>query len=188
MRLTGLHQLHRDLHAKTETYCIFKFIKNRVEFDIFFDVGSSPFKLGFLVIRSNFELWLNVEKGFIIDVNLKREDYKQLINLLNLKFSKDNKFSTFAFFEEFNSKIPSSVPHIQKAHAQNLFVRYFKLEEEDKLFYDGAIEWDKTEIKKRRRPENLEKTRLLLPKLYKRIKDKNISIRYTSIPNDYVDN
>ena len=187
MKLTGLYSIYKELLAKNETYCFFNFTKNKVEFDVFFDIEKTPYKLGFLIVGNNFQLWLNVERGFIIDINLKNEDYKRLINILGLKFSKDNKFSTFAFFEEFNTKIPASIPNIPERHIKNLLVKYLKLEEGDKLYYDGYIDWDKTNIKKGRRLKNLEKTRLLFPMLYNSIKNKNISIKYTATPNDFRD-
>jgi len=184
MKLTGLYPLYKELTKKIETYCVFRFIKNGVEFDIFFDIGVAPYKLGFLIIGEDFELWLKVEKGFIIDTNLSKEDYKRLVDVLGLKYDKENKFSTFAFFEEFNNKIPTSIPDRPKRQVINLFVRFFNLEENDKLYYDGIIEWDKTETPKRRSPENLEKTRLLLPDLYESIKNKNISVRYSATRKD----
>ncbi|NVO09067.1 MAG: hypothetical protein HXX16_03805 [Bacteroidales bacterium] len=188
MKLAGLYPIYKELLAKNETYCVFKFTKNKVGFDVFFDIGQTPYKLGFLVIGNNFQLWLNIERGFVIDTNLKKADYKRLTEILGLKFNKDNKFSTFAFFEEFNAKIPTSIPNIPERHIKNVLVKYFKVEDEDKLYYDGYIDWDKTNIKKGRKPKNLEKTRLLFPMLYNSIKNKNISIKYTATPNDFRDN
>lgn len=102
MKFTGLKSIYAELLTKKLTYCVFKYQKNQVEFDVFFDIEANPFRLGFLVLNNDFHLWINVEKGFEIDTQLNPDDFRKLMILLNLRFDANNKFSTFAFF---NGKI-----------------------------------------------------------------------------------
>jgi hypothetical protein len=179
MFLSGLRILYAELKKNDNTYCIFKFQKNKIDFDIFYDIAKNPFQLGFLVLKNDFQLWINIEKGFNLNPKLDPDDFFKLAKLLNLKPDINNKFSTKAFFEEFNEKIPRTIPQIDPKYVHHLIINTYNIEEKDKLYYNGSIEWEKTECKHKRRPENLEKTRLLYPELYIKIKDRNISIKYT---------
>lgn len=179
MKLIGLKSIYAELLTNKETYCVFKYQKKQVEFDIFFDIAANPFRLGFLVPNNDFHLWINVEKGFEIDTQLNPDDYRKLVRLLNLRFDANNKFSTFAFFVEFNNRIPKSIPKVSSDYIRNLIVNTHNIEEKDKLFYLGIIDWDKIDSSRGRTSENLEKTRLLYPALYLQIKDRNISVKYT---------
>lgn len=180
MILDGIIPLYKEIIKNKETYCVFPFTKNKIEFDVFFDIEKTPFRLGFLVIKSNFQLWLNVTRGFNISTVLDREDYKRLKDLLGLKYDPANPFSTTSFFEEFNKKIPAVIPVINSEHRKQLILYSYSIEERDRLFYAGLYEWDKLGSDKKRSLENLEKTRLLLPELYNQIKDRNVSVRYSA--------
>lgn len=184
MVLDGLIPIYQEIKKRSETYCVFKFNKNKIEFDIFFDIGTNPFRLGFLLIESNFELWLDVQQGFRISTMLEREKLKELRELLGLKFDPNNPFSTKSFFEEFNSKIPNTPPHYKKEQRDRIVLYSFSIEEPDKLYYAGIIEWDKMQSGRKRSFENLEKTRLLFPELYRQIRDRNVSVRYSSTKTD----
>jgi hypothetical protein len=152
-----------------------------VKFDIFFDIDKVPFRLGFLVLKSNYQLWLEVKNGFLIDTNLPKVKYYELIKLLNLKTDKNKPFSTVAFFEQFNNQIPRTLIEVKKDYMRSIVLAVSpNIEEKDKIYYLGINDWDKIKNGRHRDPKNLEKTRLLYPELYLSIKDKDISVKYTS--------
>lgn len=178
MKLTGLKNIYIDIKNNNLTYGVFDFRTNGVDFNIFFDIGSIPFRLGLLPKGNNNQIWLNVLKGFEIDSNLSKNDYYKLIELLGLKTDKNNPFSPFKFFLQFNNAIPNNIKSLNHKEIARISRSVTSLEEEDKTVFYGLIEWDKGKTGNKRSKENLEKTRLLLPKTYEEIKDKNISVKY----------
>lgn len=179
MKLYAIIPLYRQLISSNKTYGVFKYTKNNIDFDVFFDIGVKPFKIGLLLINNNFQLWINLDNDFMINPYLSNIEFKSLIRVLNLKYDPNNKFSTIKFFEDFNSKIPNEFKTIKKKELQNLIITIYNIEEENKVYYNGLIDWSKVNNGKKKTKKNIEKTRLLYPKLYERIKEKNISVRYT---------
>ena len=120
---------------------------------------------------------------------LAQSDLKKLQDIVGLKYDPNNPFSTNSFFEEFNKKIPHQISSYQKAYRDKLILSSHSIEESEKLYFNGFIEWEKIDSGKKRSHENLEKTRLLFPKRYNQIKDRNVSIRYSSIKSkkDFLD-
>lgn len=183
MKLDSLQALCASIKKNNATYTVFTFTKNNVEFDIFFDIGVTPYALGFIVKKSNFDLWIQVQRGFIIEPFIPKTKFKQLITLLNLQYDPAHKFSTISFFTEFNKKIPSEYNKPNDELVRHVSVYKYDIEESDKLYFKEFKQW-----KDRQRSEaNTEKTRLLYPEIYERIKDRpNISVAYTHISNAYL--
>ena len=102
MKLDRLKQLYTSLKQNEEDYYIFKFVKNKVEFEILYDIHPSPHRLHFLVKGSTYHLILDVLNGFYINQSLSEVDYYALIKILNLPKSNKDKFKTTDFFNEFN--------------------------------------------------------------------------------------
>ncbi|OBP55051.1 hypothetical protein AWM61_07045 [Riemerella anatipestifer] len=183
MFLSNLKELYKRLKEQDETYYLFHFTKNSVRFEVLFDIFHLPFQLHFLQKESDFSFCIIIRKGFIINDFLDRQTYKNLCKILNLKFDKDNPFSTKLFFEEFNLKIPSY--QVKEKKERELLVFYQNdIEESEKLYFDGVIEWNKIKNGKGVTIKNLEKTRILYPELYHWCKRENISLRYTHIKKD----
>lgn len=181
MTLTRLVPLYKKIKQNNETYAFFDFKKNGVTFHIFFDIETKPnYLLGFMVPGTQFNLWIDVTEDFRIDTYIN-EKYGELKEVLNLKSDPENKFSTNAFFSEFNEKIPSDYMKAPKNVLNDIAIKKYDVEENESLYYLSFRRlpsgWHRTE-------KNSEKTRLLLPKIYERIKDRdNISINYTPFPN-----
>ncbi len=180
MELTRLKQLYISIKDNKYTYALFKFQKNDVIFDVLFDIGVIPFKLGFILKNGNFDLWINVTNEFSVNPIIENNKYKELVKLLGLRYDPNNIFSPYAFFQEFNSKIPKYFTKPDE-HTIILISFYnYDIEENDKIYFKQFITW-KTQF---RTEKNTEKTRLLFPEIFDRIKDrKNISVCYTHIPN-----
>lgn len=184
MVLTNLKMIYSQITRLNMTFCIFPFQKNKVKFDVYFDIKDSPFKLGFIAKNTNLSIWFDIQRGFIIDCRLSKEQYYLLCKILNLKkASEENPFSTSAFFDEFNNAIPNKLQPLElyRDTIIHVAINKYSIEEPDKLYYYGKIDWDLPQNigKGRRSNENLEKTRILYPEIYEIIKDKNISIKYT---------
>lgn len=186
IKIDALRELDIQLRRKNETYTIFKFKKNSVEFDVFFDIGTVPYNLGFLLLKSNFQFWIDVVNGYLVNYILDTPTYYKLCDILELKNSDpNNKFSPFKFFSEFNGKIPKTLPIITQKQRHSIIPKVFSnIEEAEKIYYYKMIDWDNTTVKKKRSAENLEKTRYYYPELYERIKDKNITVQYTHIEDN----
>ena len=181
MTLTRLIPLYKKIKQNNETYAFFDFKKNGVTFHIFLDIETKPnYLLGFMVPGTQFNLWIDVTEDFKIDTYIN-EKYGELMEVLNLKSDPENKFSTNAFFSEFNEKIPSDYMKAPKNVLNDIAIKKYDVEENESLYYLSfrrlPPDWHRTE-------KNSDKTRLLLPKIYERIKDRdNISINYTPFPN-----
>ena len=181
MTLTRLIPLYKKIKQNNETYAFFDFKKNGVTFHIFLDIETKPnYLLGFMVPGTQFNLWIDVTEDFKIDTYIN-EKYGELMEVLNLKSDPENKFSTNAFLSEFNEKIPSDYMKAPKNVLNDIAIKKYDVEENESLYYLSFRRlppgWHRTE-------KNSEKTRLLLPKIYERIKDRdNISINYTPFPN-----
>lgn len=178
MKLQKLSLLYSQIKNNNQTYGLFDFKTNGVHFHIIFDIGNTPFRLGFLPIGKQEQIWLNVKKGFIINPILPKSEYRKLTKLLNLKYYKNNPFSTFNFFKQFGEKIPNQLIKLSKMERVELAMKVSNIEEKEKTVYKGQKDWDKSSSGKNRSQKNLEKTRLLYPELYNQIKDKNISVIY----------
>lgn len=185
MTLPNLRKLYKNLKENDEAYYIFDYKKNNVCFEVLFDIFNSPFELHFILKESDFSFRMTVHKGFHINEYLDKNIYKRLCEILMLKYDEQNPFSTKVFFEEFNSKIPMYEQRIKK---ERELLKFYvnQIEEADKLYFDGFIEWNKVNNGKGVTIKNLEKTRILYPDLYEKCKRENISVRYTHIDKNKV--
>lgn len=180
MILNNLANIYNNLILNDETYYLFDFIKNGVCFEVLFDIFPTPFQLHFLQRENNFSFHIDVKTNFEINTFLNSQTYKDLCVILGLSFDINNPFSTKSFFEEFNLNIPNY--QFRKKEERELLAFYQNnIEEADKLYFDGVIEWNKIKNGKNVTYKNLEKTRILYPELYEWCKRENISIRYTHI-------
>ncbi len=181
MKMTGLKELYKDMKAQKLPYHIFKYNHNDIVLEILFDININPFRLLIIKQYSNLTLLLDIETGFELDVFLTQEKYKILIDILEIKSGKTNPFSTKKFFEELNSAIPFRV----KKYQMNNNLRYIisqanKLEKANLIYVKCLINWSKTESGKHVSEKNRKKTKYLYPDIFETIKDKNISVVYTT--------
>lgn len=173
------------------TYCIFPFQKNKVKFDIYFDIDKDPYQLGFIVKGTNLSIWFNIQRGFIVNCTLPKAQYSLLCSILNLQVA-DNftPFSPFDFFNEFNNSILNILHPLDLYRDTVLQVATTKylIEEPNSLYYCGKTDWNLSRNKGKgtQSAQNLEKTRILYPEIYEVIKNRNISIKYTSTNVDKI--
>lgn len=176
MMKLNLYDLHSDILNNKRTYDVFDYSHNGIQFSVMFDVACIPFKLILVKKRSTQYLTLDVMSGYQINTYLG-EKLQVLKDMLELKNGK-TKFSTNHFFEEFNKNIPHAIQN--KKISKSTISRVYHCEESEKIYIRDFRNWDQyPELKKHVTKENREKTRLLYPEIYEKIKDKNISVLYT---------
>ena len=90
---------------------------------------------------------------------------------------KNSPFSTNAFFSELTAAFPTSLSKSEKLD-YNILNKIYNFEESDKYEFDGLIDWSNSNSVKHHTKKNHEKTRILFPEVYDKIKDKDISVRY----------
>ncbi len=178
--LNGLIPLYKKLKMSDQTYGIFTYVRNTMEFDVFFDTGNIPFKIGFLRIKDSFQLWVNIEDGFTIDYNLDSNRSKKL--KVYLGYSDNKKLYTKSFFKDFNTKISSTFSLLDREKLRDIVKSTYKFIEPEKIYFGGFKMYYKfkTNSRYKRQLENLDKTRLLYSDVYLKIKDKSISVSYLS--------
>lgn len=183
MRLNGLEPLYRSMRYQGIDRYRFRYRCNNVEFDIFFLIDETPFQLLFGVLIKNFSFILPVERGFCINPKLDPEDFSGLCKVLGLRPNPENRFSTRAFFEEFNQCIPAQADRRNVFEPHEIAPYYPKVEEADKKYFWG---WRHNDVLKERvSSENLEKTRRILGyQAYEICKARNISSRWTNRRED----
>ena len=178
MKLDKLQNLYHSIKEHDKPYTTFKFIKNKIEFDIFYDISKVPHKLGFILIRSSFSMWIDVKSGFNISTYIEKNTLNELYNILGITSDPLNKFSTNSFFAEFNSKIPSIYKLPEKEIREYVAKYEYEIEEPNKLYYLKEMSWRNGG---KRSLKNSEKTMLLYPELYETIKNNpHVSIGYTA--------
>lgn len=165
-----------DILKHKRTYDVFDYSHNGIQFSVMFDVKCTPFKLILVKKRSQQYLILDVIAGYKIHTYLG-EKLQVLKDMLELKNGK-SRFSTNQFFKEFNEKIPHAIQN--KKISKTTISRVYHCEESEKIYIREMRNWDEyPELGKHVTKENREKTRLLYPEIYERIKEKNISVFYT---------
>ncbi|WP_246058918.1 DUF6037 family protein [Campylobacter troglodytis] len=184
IKMTGLETLYKDMKAKNETYAIFDYRHNKIKLVILFDTKTTPFYLLLIKKHSTQTLLLDVEYGFNLSTFLGNK-YQLLLQILEIQSGKTNPFSPKVFFKELNDKIPTNIHHYEPDYETRKLISYAKnYEEKDKVFICGCMDWDKIKNGKTYTQANREKTKILYPNVYAKIKDKNINIKYTDNKKD----
>lgn len=183
--MSGLKNLYKQMKDKDLTYTIFDYRHNSIALVAMFDIDKNPFQLLIIKKGTNLTLSLDIEYGFSLETFLLPEDYEKLKEILEIpRMPKgENPFQPSEFFKEFNKKIPSTLlEYTQSSEIKQIFAKFYNPDEdENKIYILGMIDW--TGKNKTYSEKNREKTRILYPEVYRAIKDKNISIKYTSNEN-----
>ena len=174
---TGLRILHKDMLAKGEDRATFPFEYNKKNFSCIFLTDIIPYRLYLTTLGMNPEVFeFEIEKGYKAKCFI--EDYKKLINYLELEYDPNHKFMPSDFFEVLNRAIPTKFRG-RPGYQDVLRVASKKrdIEEKDKIYFCG---WRKNAIGERVSKKNLEKTRSAFgDEKADMSKNKNISSRWT---------
>lgn len=161
-------------HDQLDFACLdFKF--NNVELTAFYDRDENS--LLFVKKKSNLELEITIDKYFNVNDHLATEDFYLLIKMLELGYSTEHKFIPKSFFKEFDDNFAWR-ENLSTFEKRYLNVRR-NLEDPDAIYYDRRIDHrgkNNGHVTQR----NRDKVKRYFPKLYAHIKDKDISIGFTS--------
>lgn len=174
---TGLRTLHEDMKENNEISASFNFNYNNRGFACIFLGDVKPMILYLCTVGTAREVFeIAIDENYMTDTYI--DDYKRLIEYLNLKFDPDHKFKPVNFFEVLNRNIPttfqtaanySSILSVSSATRD--------IEEENKIYFLG---WYRNKVGKSVRDKNLEKTRLAFgDKIAKISKQTNRSSKWT---------
>ena len=152
---TGLRTLHEDMKENNEISASFNFNYNNRGFACIFLGDVKPMILYLCTVGEAREVFeIAIDENYMTDTYIN--DYRRLIEYLNLKFNPDHKFKPVDFFEVLNRNIPnnfqtaanySSILSVSSATRD--------IEEENKIYFLG---WYKNPVGKFVRDKNLEKT------------------------------
>ncbi|MEK4019834.1 MULTISPECIES: DUF6037 family protein [Bacillus] len=181
MELNNLKLLYKDMKIKNIDRSKFEFFFKGVLFKCLFLVDKSPFKLILAARGKNFYLEFEVKHGFKVNSYIEKDKYYRLCEILGLKRDDNNKFSTNAFLNHINDRVPHNISENDRLVPADI-APYRKIaEEENKIYFLKWIPHDG--IKSNAKPENLEKTRLLIgEEAYRTCKERNISSGWTDNP------
>ncbi|EOP32245.1 MULTISPECIES: DUF6037 family protein [Bacillus] len=177
MKLTGLEPLYQSMRAQKMTRTKFKITINKAIFSIIYFIDSKPHKLAIGIHAKNVFFEIPVNKGFTIKAYIDKH-YKDVYEALGLSPNSTNPFSSRAFFEEINKRIPTTTNPGNTPKPRDVIYFRKDVEEAEKIYFFG---WKDNDIRgEKLSDENLHKTRQLLDeKAYIMCKTYNISSRWT---------
>lgn len=153
---TGLKILHKDMMKKGEERVTFPFEFNGKTFSCIFLTDIIPYRLYLTTLGLYpvvFEL--EIEKGYKSKCFI--DDYKKLVEYLEIKYDPTHKFVPFDFFEVLNKRIPEKFT-MRPNYKDTLKIasKRREIEEEAKIYFCG---WRRNAKGTNVREKNLEKTR-----------------------------
>lgn len=179
-KFTALESLHNNMKLNDTKRVVFPFKYNEKGFSCIFITDILPYRLYLSTLGDKpiiFELEINNK----YETSSYIEDYKKLIEYLEIKYDPNHKFKPNDFFKSLNNKIPENCEN--KPNYKDVILiaaKHREIEEPNKIYFCG---W-KNNIVINVTDGNLEKTRSAFgDELAELCKKKNISSRWTDIDN-----
>lgn len=176
-KFTNLSALHNNMIIDNETRAKFSFTYNKRSFSCVFICDTVPYILIIAYLGHNFAVELPIDKDYSTPSYLDNNLYKQLIELLGIKFDPNNKFMPTTFFDIINNNIP------EKYEKSNYYDVLFTeriirdIEQADKIYFLGFRNNPSNQSVS---PKNYEKTSLAFgTKIANSLKRHNLSTRWT---------
>lgn len=183
LKLDNLKSLYSFMKKNKIDRYQFQFNFRGKIFDVLYFIDEEPNILAFGVANHNFYFEIEVKSGFIIKAFI--DDYSAFVKMMGFSYSEDNKFKPSIFFEELNTylpNVPRNIKNTPKPH--EIAIYRSNVEEMEKIYFVGWLN-HKEGSGNSVRPENLEKTKMLLSnKAYVTCKEKNVSSRWSPHPTD----
>ena len=183
-----LQDLHQAMRRSGLDRCRFPYVRNGVQFDVFFFADKDPFGLMFGLVGSRWAFSVDVLPGYRVETRLDRETYDGLVRALRLKFDPERPFSPAAFFRDLNENIPHDVRREDAPRPEDV-ARYRRdVDEADKVYFvrwrAHSVEGNTGHVTRR----NLEKTRILLGEaVYEVCRENDISSVWSDVEHDRSD-
>ncbi|QYA41193.1 hypothetical protein KYI09_11100 (plasmid) [Macrococcoides caseolyticum] len=178
----SIKSLYIDMRTNNVFFQTFSIKFNNVNADCIFSIQDEPFELIFIRKSDAQVMKIDIKKGFTLDIQNK---FSEFYKFFNIRYGKGN-FSLISFLDYLSSKIPKNVD-ILSNDERRLIYNSIEIEDSKKIYYLSLTNWDKVNLGKvkkvgTRSAKNLAKTQLLFPHIYEAVKDKDISINYSSKP------
>lgn len=179
---TALRILHEDMKARKEERAIFPFTYNAKDFSCLFLTDIKPMRLYLSTLGNNpivFEI--EIDEKYCAETYL--DDYKKLVEYLEIKYDPNHTFKPKDFFKVLNNKIPKKFQ--RKPNYSDVVMVVSKrrmVEEVDKIYFCG---WRNNPKGYNVSDMNIEKTRSAFgDKVADICKEKNVSSCWTDISSD----
>lgn len=164
----------------------FEFQYNEILTDVIFDTRSSEsWEIIFMKVSIGKTLTIPIKLGYKFTIDTSKK-YQEFISFFNIKNGK-GKFSIKSFKDYFNENIPDE--YELSDNTRKKIIKYDRIDTGSEGIYPISLKnWELIHAKNNklpkdkfhRRPENLAKTKQLYPDLYEAIKDKDISVNYST--------
>lgn len=181
-KFTALKILHEDMKTRKEERAIFPFIYNAKYFSCLFLTDINPMRLYLSTLGNNpivFEI--EIDEKYCAKTYL--DDYKKLVEYLEIKYDPNHTFKPIDFFEALNNKIPKMFQ--RKPNYTDVVMAVSKrrvVEEAYKIYFCG---WRNNPTGYNVSDMNIEKTRRAFgDKVAAICKLKNVSSCWTDISSD----
>lgn len=187
VKLTWLENYYENDMVPREIYVqTFDFRYNAINCTILLDMSRREINaLDLYFIKRNTQDTLSVpmDDDFCVKAH-DPEKYSEIKNFFNIKneLNSDKKFNLIDFFKYMDTHLhPAQEPQMDRQQK----ARFYRVEDPDAIFYKTMILWDIVHREQNTNRGNVTernraKVQKLLPDLYARIRNKNISVRFTA--------
>lgn len=180
IKLDRIESIYKELiKDNTHTIPSFDFKYNKLEFTLLLILSKDEL---FFLKKGTTETFSLEIIDFEID-NYFSDNYSKACEFFEIKYSENSseRFKPGHLIDaiNYNSIYKEYLPDDTRKQINNKY----NLEDPDSIYYYSIRDHAKYGNKSHYSPENREKVRILLPELYERIKNRNISIGFTSDPN-----
>lgn len=184
MKLNNLENLHFNMNKQGLIKTKFEFRFRGLVFSVIYIAESFPHTLLIGCIAHNLFLVLDVSEEYEIATYLGN-NYKPLIEALDLNYDPDNPFRPSEFFTAFISAIPLNTTAGSTPTVTDIARISRDAEESNKIHFCGWLPHDG--VNSRPRPPNLDKTRKLCgEEAYRVCLNHHISSRWSDIESNSV--
>ncbi len=177
MRLENFEPLFIAMNQVGEKKQRFTIEYNGVRAHVLFLADVEPFLLIFGIQGTNEYFELEMNQDFEVNSFFAKELYRKLIEIFNIQYDPDHKFTPNDFLSFVNNNVPE-FRNTERVKNSDILRYKRDVEEADKVYF-----WsDYHTTKSNAQPPNLEKTRLLMGEAaYKRCCERNISSKWTDL-------
>ena len=171
----------------------FEFQYNEILTDVIFDTRSSEsWEIIFMKDGIGKTLTIPIKLGYKFTIDTSKK-YQEFISFFNIKNGK-GKFSIKSFKEYFDENI--SDEYKLSDNTRKKIIKYDRIDTDSEGIYPISLKnWELIHAKNNKLPkdkfhrssENLAKTKQLYPDLYEAIKDKDISVNYSTEIGDHTE-
>lgn len=178
MRLENFEPLFIAMNQVGEKKQRFTIEYNGVRAHVLFLADVEPFLLIFGIQGTNEYFELEMNQDFEVNSFFAKELYRKLIEIFNIQYDPDHKFTPNDFLSFVNNNVPE-FRNTERVKNSDILRYKRDVEEADKVHFCG---WIYHTTKSNAQPPNLDKTRLLMGEAaYKRCCERNISSKWTDL-------